>query len=215
MTFLLVFVLIMVVLAALAYSLGWGYEWQRIRRYQRRLKPKKAHDRSSLFSLSFLQNATPGKRTVSLPEVRDFVITLQLGTSMAASLSGSLNKAAEQFNGKGYFGERLQKHVDARLSTISPEAVLEGLVEDFDNKHLASLLERVRMASQGGISYNRVFTLTANEIQEAIRGSIEQQINRAPQRLTPIMLGGLFTPVLALMLVPVLVGFLTGLSGSR
>ena len=91
--------------------------------------------------------------------------------------------------------------------------MLEGLASDFDNKHLGALLERVRMASQGGISYNRVFTLTANEIQEDIRTDIEQQIKRAPLRLTPFMISGLFTPVLLLIIIPFVVGFLTGLGG--
>lgn len=208
----LVLIIIAIVFLLLARLTGLDYEYQRIKRFQRRLNAKKPRERTSLLNLSFLQKTTSTKRHVSLPEVRDFVITLQLGTSMAASLGGSLTKAAEQFAGRGYFGERLQRHVESRLSTISPEAVLEGLASDFDNKHLAALLERVRMASQGGISYNRVFTLTATEIQEDIRGDVEQQIRRAPQRLTPFMLGGLFSPVLLLMLIPVLVGFLAGLS---
>jgi len=213
MMLLVVLIVIVVACVLRARLRGLDYEYRRIKHYQQRLGAKKTRERTPLLNLSFLQNAATTKKHVSLPEVRDFVITLQLGTSMAASLGGSLNKAAEQFAGRGYFGERLQKHVEARLSTISPEAVLEGLASDFDNKHLGALLERVRMASQGGISYNRVFTLTANEIQEDIRTDIEQQIKRAPLRLTPFMISGLFTPVLLLIIIPFVVGFLTGLGG--
>jgi hypothetical protein len=105
-------------------------------------------------------------------------------------------------------GERLQKHVESRIS-ISPEAVLEGLSGDFDCPQLRDLLERVRMASQGGVSYNQVFVLSANEIQDTIRSMIEQQIRKAPTRLSAIMTAGLFTPVLFLVLAPIL-GMLAG-----
>jgi hypothetical protein len=93
--------------------------------------------------------------------------------------------------------------VEARLS-ISPQAVLQGLVEDFGSQQLQEVLERIDMADEGGVSYNRVLTVSADAIEEDIRSDIEQQIQRAPIRMTLPMVAGVFFPALILGLVPLL-----------
>lgn len=195
--FILIVVLAVIVLA---FSVtGLDYELKRIWRFQRR----RAKNVAPANVAALLQQGTSKKHKVSLADVRDFVISLQLGTSMQATLTGSLAKAGEQFVNRGLFGERLRKHVEARLS-ISPDAVLEGLVEDFDCPQLAEVLERVRMASGGGISYNRVLAVSAAAIEEDIRRHIEQQIQKAPVRLTLPMVAGVFFPALVLGLIPLM-----------
>ena len=151
------------------------------------------------------------KYKVNLADVRDLVITLQLGTSMEATLTGSLARAAILFAGRGILGERLRRQVDARLS-ISPEAVLEGLVNDFDCPPLAEVLDRVRMASDGGITYTQVLKVSADAIGEDMRSEIEQSIQKAPITLTIPMVAGVFLPALVLGLIPLVV---SGISQMR
>ena len=174
------------------------YLW-RIVRFQRwRLKGVK---RPALFLA-----VGPARQEVSLMEIRDFVVNLQLGTAMDATLSKALDQTAEQFADKGVLGTRLARHVEARLG-ISPEAVFEGLVQDFDSTHLVDLLTRIQMAASGGVSYDRVLTLTVDEIEEDIRGMLEEEIEKAPTRLSAIMMIGLFMPILVLMLAPLVGSF--------
>lgn len=158
-----------------------------------------------------LQRRATKKYHTSLSDVRDLVISLQLGTSLESTLTGSLARAAEQFAGRGDLGERLRRHVESRLS-ISPQAVLQGLADDFNIQQLDEVLERVRMAEEGGVSYNRVLTVSADAIEEDIRGQIEEEIEKAPIRLTLPMVAGVFFPALILGLVPLLA---SGLSQMR
>jgi len=169
------------------------YHIRRILRFQRRRLTKRPDSTPAVF-----QRAKPA---VSMITVRDFVVNLQLGTAMEATLSRALSQAAKQFANRGVFGQRLSRHVEARLS-ISPEAVLEGLVNDFQSSHLVDLLERVRMAADGGVSYNRIFTLTVDEIEEDIRSQLGQSIQKTPTRLAVVMTVGFFMPILVLLLVP-------------
>ena len=143
------------------------------------------------------------KAKVPMTELRDMLVSLQLGTSMQSTLSGSLTRAAEQFANRGILGERLRKQVDARLSN-SPEAVFEGLVEDIDSTHLARVLDRVRMAANGGVSYHQVLSVSVEEIDQDIRVGIERNILKAPNQLTMPMIVGVFLPALAAGLLPVI-----------
>lgn len=187
------------VLAVILVRTGADYQLRRILRFQRRRLERGRHPAASLA-------VKPARQTIPLTEIRDLVVNLQLGTAMDATLSRALGQTAEQFVDRGVLGTRLQRHVEARLS-ISPEAVLEGLVQDFDCQHLVDLLNRVRMAASGGVSYDRVLTLTANEIEESIRGSLQEEIEKAPTRLEAIMMLGLFGPILVLMLAPLVGSF--------
>jgi hypothetical protein len=185
------------ILVLLVYITGFDYQLKRALRFHRR----RLGHRIEPATFSFLQGDS--KRKVPLNELRDFVMSLQLATSMEAGLAWALDRAADQFADRGVLGDRLERHVESRLS-VSSEAVFQGLVEDFDNPYFVELLERVRAAEEGGIPYSRVFALTSREIQEDIRSEVEQSIERAPTRLTPIMLLGLLTPVLILGLAPLL-----------
>lgn len=153
--------------------------------------------------LPTLGGAKKKKLKAPMTDVRDLLVSLQLGTSMQATLSGSLTRAAEQFAGRGVLGERLHKQVDARLSN-SPEAVFEGLVDDFDSPHLARVLDRVRMAASGGVSYHQVLTVSVEELDQDIRVQIERNILKAPNQLTMPMIGGVFFPALVAGLIPVI-----------
>lgn len=181
------------------FATGMDYQLRQISRFQKQ-RTKGTKGPLSLAEL-LQQPVTTQKFKVPLSDVRDFVITLQLGTSMEATLSGSLARAADQYATRGIFGERLRKHVEARLS-ISPDAVLQGLVQEFDCMQLSEVLDRVRMAADGGISYNRVLGVSVAAIEEDIRRNVEQQIQRAPTLLTLPMVGGVFFPALALGLIP-------------
>lgn len=193
-------VLALVAIILLIPLLGLDYQLKRIVHFQRR----RVKHSSATTLLPIFQETQKRKLKVPLTDVRDFVITLQLGTSMQATLTGSLDRAAKQFANRGIFGERLQRQVEARLSSMSPEAVLEGLVEDFDCPQLADVLERVRMASSGGVSYHRVLGVSASAIENDIRSEIEKEIQRAPIRLTLPMVAGVFFPALILGLIPLM-----------
>jgi len=189
----------LVLVGAMAIPLtGLDYHIRRIMLFQRRRRAK-VPTTTAPAVLSIFQK--PKKVQVPLTDVRDLIISLQLGTSMESTLTGSLARAAQQFAGRGALGERLQRHVEARLS-ISPEAVLEGLAADLDCRQLNEVLERIRMAASGGVTYNRVLSVSANAIEEDIRGMVEQRIQRAPIRLSPLMVAGVFFPALVLLMWP-------------
>ncbi|MFH1084465.1 MAG: hypothetical protein V1772_01705 [Chloroflexota bacterium] len=192
-------IIILVVVILLLALLRVDYHIKRIVRFQRR----RAKGGSLVSVLPLLEQRAKQKYRATLVEVRDLVISLQLGTSLEATLTGSLARTAQLFAGRGDLGDRLRKHVEARLG-ISPQAVLEGLIEDFDISQLDEVLERVRMADEGGITYNRVLTVSADAIEEDIRSDIEGQIQRAPIRLTIPMVAGVFFPALILGLIPLL-----------
>jgi hypothetical protein len=192
----IIFLVLIGIVVGLVFVTKADYQIRQIVRFQRRRT--KAVNAPSLVLAQSTQ-----KRKVLLTDVRDLVVNLQLGTSMESTLTGSLVKAAQQFADRGELGKRLQRHVEARLS-ISPEAVLEGLVEDFDCTQLREVLERIRMAADGGISYNRVLAVSANAIEEDIRAIVEQQVQKAPIRLAPIMVSGVSFPALVLFMVPLI-----------
>lgn len=136
-----------------------------------------------------------------LTEIRDFMASLQLAASLGETLSGGLLAASEQFAHRGVFGERLKRQVESRLS-ISPEAVLEGLAEDFDSEDLRDLLRRLEMARESGASVSETIDVSAEEVESKIRDDIEQDIQRAPVTLTIPMAVGVFLPAIALSMYP-------------
>ena len=151
---------------------------------------------------------------VDLRELRDFVISLQLGTSMEETLSGALSAAAEQFKGRGDFGKRLFKHVETRLS-IAPEEVIKGLAEDFQSEHLRDLAQRLEMARDGGISYERALSLTVSQLEEEIRGDLKRDIQMTPIQLTFPMIIGVFLPAVLIGMYPLISQLLSNILNLR
>ena len=198
--------LVVLVVIVLVFALvGGDYQLKRIAHFQRRrLKGSRIPS-----MIPLIGEAQQPKQTVRLTDVRDLIISLQLGTSMEATLTGSISRAAEQFADRGILGERLGRHVEAKLGSVGPQAVLEGLVQDFDCPQLAEVLERVRMAEDGGVSYNQVLAVSVAAIEEDIRSQIERDIQKAPTRLTLPMVIGVFFPALVLGLLPLLGSALT------
>jgi hypothetical protein len=160
--------------------------------------------------------ATTGqqKKTLvaDLRDVRDFAFNLQLGTSMEATLSGALTETAEQFAArKGIFGERLKRQVDAKLAS-SPEDVIRGLAEDFDSLQLREMLDRLAMAREGGVSYERALAISVDSIEEDIRAQVEHEIQQAQTKLTVPMVVGVFGPPLVIGILPLIARMLGILS---
>jgi Flp pilus assembly protein TadB len=85
-------------------------------------------------------------------------------------------------------------------------------VNDFDCPQLAEVLDRVRMASDGGVTYTQVLKVSADAIGEDMRSEIEQSIQKAPITLTIPMVAGVFLPALVLGLIPLVV---SGISQMR
>jgi hypothetical protein len=139
--------------------------------------------------------------------------SLQLAASLGETLSGGLAAAAEQFAHRGVFGDRLKRHVESRLS-ISPEAVLEGLAEDFDSEELRDLLSRLEMAREGGASISETLKVSAEEAESRIRDEIKQDIQRAPVTLTVPMAVGVFLPAIALSMYPLVSRLISSLTRS-
>ncbi|MGD2176516.1 MAG: type II secretion system F family protein [Anaerolineae bacterium] len=148
-----------------------------------------------------------------LTEIRDFMASLQLAASLGETLSGGLTAASEQFAHRGVFGERLKRQVESRLS-ISPEAVLEGLAEDFDSEELRDLLSRLEMAREAGASISETLKVSAEEVDSRIRDDIKQDIQRAPVTLTVPMAVGVFLPAIALSMYPLVSRLISNLARS-
>ena len=184
---------------------GGHYAFRRVRRFQReRRRGRKSQPE--------LLRHGPGQERKVLPvdlkDIRDFTFNLQLGTSMAATLSGALMQTAQQFAArKGIFGERLRRQVDAKLAS-SPEDVILGLAEDFDSSHLRELLDRLVMAREGGVSYERALSISVDSVEEDIRSRIEMEIQAAPTKLTIPMVLGIFGPPVVIGMLPLIAGML-------
>ena len=126
---------------------------------------------------------------------------------MDETLSGALARTAEQFEGRGVFGERLTKQVETRLS-IAPEEVIKGLAEDFRSEQLRELQQRLDLAKEGATSPERALSLTVSMIEEEIRGDLERDIQRAPIQLTLPMVVGVFLPAIVIGIFPVVLNVL-------
>ena len=198
-----------VVVVLLVFLTGADYHVRRILAFQR-LRKRGFHVPSLM---SLLSDTDQEKQPVPLSDVRDLVISLQLGTSLDSTLTGSIARAAGQFENRGALGERLNRHVEARLGSVGPHAVIEGLVNDFDCLQLEEVLDRLHMAEDGGVSYTQVLAVSAVSIEEDIRAAIEKEIQRAPTLLTLPMVAGVFFPAIVLGLLPLLGSALTAMRG--
>lgn len=183
---------------------GFDYTLERVWAFQRKRFRRFAEgSRARLLA----RLGRPQRYQVDLREIRDFVISLQLGTSMDETLSGALLRAAEQLKDRGAFGERLLKHVETQLS-IAPEDVIKGLAEDFHSEHLVDLVLRLEMARDGGISYERALSLSVSLIEEEIRGHLERDIQQIPIQLTLPMIVGVFLPAIVIGVFPLVLNVL-------
>jgi hypothetical protein len=142
---------------------------------------------------------------VDSTEIRDFVVNLELATSLDQTLAGALVETAEQFANRGVFGQRLKRHVDTRL-VLSPEDVIRGLVEDFGSSELRGLLTWLERARAGGTSNVEALALSVETIEHDIRSKVERDIQRAPIILTIPMVVGVFFVALAITVYPLIVG---------
>ncbi len=202
--------LVLIVAIVVLFVLGSGldYTLARIWAFQRkRLRLATIPTRAQLLT----RFGRVRRYHVDLRDIRDLVISLQLGTSMDQTLSGALTRAAQQFKDRGELGGRLWKHVQTRLS-IAPEEVISGLAEDFHSAQLTDLLQRLEMARDGGISYERALSLTVTQIEDEIRGDLRRDIQKLPIDLTLPMIAAVFLPAVMIGLFPIVATFMAQLS---
>jgi hypothetical protein len=192
----------MVILADDLLYLVW-----RIARFQR-LRPE-----FRVETLPFVRWFRRRKFQVDSTEIRDFVVNLELATSLDQTLAGALVETAEQFANRGVFGQRLKRHVDTRL-VLSPEDVIRGLVEDFGSSELSGLLTRLERARAGGTSNLEALTLSVETIENDVRSKVERDIQRAPTILTIPMVVGVFFVALAITAYPLIVITIKELTGA-
>lgn len=207
----LVFLLVLLGGAMLLLILVGGEYWNRIWRFQRkrrmarieryrprnmwrRLRKKPAYD-------------------VTLPTVRDFILTLQLSLSLAETLAGALAQAAKQFGDRGTFGERLTTRVRSQLQ-VEPEEVVRSLAIDFQSEHLHELADRLGMAHDGGLSYSEAVNISLDDIEEEIRIGVVKEIERAPVVLTIPMIVGVFFSALAILGYPLIMVMFSTVGGA-
>lgn len=150
---------------------------------------------------------------VNPTEIRDFVVNLELATSLEQTLAGALVETAEHFADRGVFGQRLKRHVATRL-VLSPEDVIHGLVEDFGSSDLRDLLTRLERARAGGTSNVEALTLSVETIENNIRYKVERDIQRAPVILTIPMVVGVFFIALVIVAYPLIVVTVQVLAGG-
>ena len=146
-----------------------------------------------------------------LTTLRDFVLTLQLATSLEDTLAGALRRASTYLEDRGAFGQRLVIQVQSRL-TISPEAVIEGLAEDFDSDELREVMDRLDLARDSGLSYADALAVSVDDIENVIRRKIEKDIQRAPLILTIPMVAGVFFSALLLAMYPLVRSLINSLA---
>jgi len=146
----------------------------------------------------------------SLTEIRDFVVNLQLATSMDQTLSVALLQAAGQLADRGILGKRLKQHVESKL-VASPEEVIEGLAEDFQSDQLNDVVRKLEAARDGKMSNVKALSLSVDAIEEEIKAGIEREINQASIRLIFPMVITVFGPALLLSLIPLAASILKSL----
>jgi len=186
--------------ALLFIASGVDYAMERVWRFQRRRLGW------NVSTSQWLQRFQRKPRfQASLTEIRDFVVNLQLATSMDQTLSVALLQAAELLADQGIFGKRLKQHVESRLGVSSPEEVIKGLAEDFESDQLKDVLRRVEAARDGKISNVTALSLSVAAIEEEIKAGIERAINQASIRLIFPMVVTVFGPMLVLGLYPLVI----------
>lgn len=203
-TLLIVFAILLVFGNDLAYwgRRIWRFQRHRVERFENRVR------RRLLGRFRSQQHYQ-----TDLVTLRDFVLTLQLAMSLEDTLAGALTRAAQHLKDRGVFGERLVIQVRSRL-TISPEAVIEGLAEDFDSDELRDVMERLAIARDGGLSHADALAVSVEEIENRIRRKIERDIQRAPLILTIPMVAGVFFSALILALYPIVAALIDSLRTS-
>ena len=212
MTYPWVGVILVGVVALLFSASGLSYALERVWRFQRRrlgwsVLGKRSGSRSQLFE----RFQRKPRFQANLTEVRDFVVNLQLATSMDQTLSVALLQAAEQLADRGIFGKRLKQHVESKLGASSPEEVIKGLAEDFQSDQLNDVVRRVEAARDGRTSNVKALSLSVSAIEEEIRAGIEREINQASIRLVFPMIVTVLGPMLVLGLVPLVASILGSL----
>jgi hypothetical protein len=206
--------LLLVVAFVLIIVLFGGETWSRIWRVQRKRRMARLQRYNPRNILrSFRRQAV---YQVDLPTVRDFILTLQLSLSLAETLAGALQQASRQFGVRGVFGERLQKRVRSQLQ-VEPEQVIRALSEDFQDRHLSELADRLDLAHEGGLTYSEAVAASLEDVEEEIRVNVEKEIERAPVTLSIPMIIGVFFSALALLGWPLLMlmfGQVLGATGT-
>lgn len=200
----MIYAFLLLVLLPVSIAFLFRYQLQYIWAFWRR------RYRFSLRKSDPFQRFRRQRYTVSMGELRDFASSLLLGTSMNATLAQALQKTAEQFKGRGIFGERLNRHVEARVAE-SPEAVLQGLARDFKSEHLEDMLRRIEISRRAGGSLVDALALSVDALEEDIRANISREIREAANQLTIPMIMGVFFSVAVLGIVPMIMILLSRL----
>ena len=201
----LILLLSVTVLLLIASATGLDYSLERAWTFRRK---RLRTDRSRATK----RTERTADHETDLREIRDFVSSLHLGTSLDETLSGALASTANQLRDRGPLGERLQTHVETRLA-IAPEGVIEALAHDFQSAHLRDLVQRLEMARDGGISYDQALSLTLSLVEEEIRGDILRDIQQAPIKLTFPMIAGVFIPAIFIGIYPLVANIFVSLRG--
>jgi len=196
-------VLLLLMAGDLSY---WVHRIWRFQRQHRRWLRKPSLSLS--IPLSGIRRQRPLR--VELWEIRDFLVGLQLALSLEESLAGSLNQMAEQFAGRGVFGQRLVSHVESKAA-ISPEEVLQGLVEDFHSEQIREAMKRLTLARDTGLTYVKAMALSVEAVEHEIKAEVGQEISRASDTLLIPLAMGVFLPALALGLYPVIYEIITSI----
>lgn len=146
-----------------------------------------------------------------LREIRDFITSLRLAVSLGETISQALLGIAEQ-EGETLFRERLRHHVRTKLATSTPEKVLEALARDFRSPEMVALLRQLSAARSGGLSYGEALRASAERVEEEMVQAAEYAIEEAPTRLVLPMLIGLFPTVVVLVLYPLAMALIAGIT---
>jgi len=201
-------VLLILVLVLVLAVTGLDYElWRAWRFQQRRLGLQ--IDLKTWFRRLWRRRT---RYRASLTDIRDLVVNLQLAVSLNEPLSAGLIVSARQLAGRGIFGERLKKQVDA-LVALDPEGVIKRLAEDFDSDELREVVRGLEAVKGGGVTNLEALTGAVKMIEAEIQAQIQRDIQAAPVRLTVPMVAGVFFPALLLGIIPLVVNLLRQLGG--
>lgn len=155
-----------------------------------------------------------------LREIRDFITSLRLAVSLGETISQALLGIAEQEpaptrgrpGGEILFHERLRHHVRTKLATSTPEKVLEALARDFRSPEIAALLRQINAARAGGLSYGEALRGSAERVEQEMVQAAEYAIEEAPTRLVLPMLIGLFPTIVVLVVYPLAMALIAGIT---
>jgi hypothetical protein len=155
------------------------------------------------------------RRRFMAGQVRQLLVDIRLHMSLCGSLLLGLENiartTAETTPVYHALGQRM-----LGSSAKSGLEVLEQLAHDLKSPHMLRVAQRVRSAQQSGgvLGVDQALASSIEELNDAIAGQTEEQMQQMPTRITLLAMPFLLGPIVILLFYPLVDRILNTLSGT-